>query len=62
MDFVDCIPKNNINFRIILQKKCTIHKKVVPLHRLILNLSVKANIDSDIKREIVKFRKMHSQL
>ena len=33
MDFVDCIPKNNINFRIILQKICTIHKKVVPLQR-----------------------------
>ena len=32
MDFVDCIPKNNINFRIILQKICTMHKKVVPLH------------------------------
>ena len=34
MDSVDCIPKNNINFRIILQKICTIHKKVVPLRQV----------------------------
>ena len=26
MDFVDCIPKNIINFRIILQKICTIEE------------------------------------
>ena len=31
--FMDYIPKNNIIFRIILQKVCIIQIKVVPLQR-----------------------------
>ncbi|MBO7456516.1 MAG: hypothetical protein J6T71_01680 [Paludibacteraceae bacterium] len=35
-EFMDCIPKNNINFRIIFQKICTIQKKALNLQRIFM--------------------------